>query len=75
MNRCIIVFFMLFAFIVFANKASAQSKILTEAPPVAGGFSATRLARLDSGMNDWVKQKWGERLGRADSPPWQNCFL
>jgi CubicO group peptidase (beta-lactamase class C family) len=29
-----------------------------EAAPQAAGFSATRLTRLDSGMNDWVKKKW-----------------
>ncbi|HVU98606.1 MAG TPA: serine hydrolase domain-containing protein [Puia sp.] len=26
--------------------------------PEAAGFSASRLARLDTGMNDWVKKKW-----------------
>jgi len=35
-----------------------QPTVLTEATPEAGGFSASRLARLDSGMNDWVKNKW-----------------
>jgi CubicO group peptidase (beta-lactamase class C family) len=58
MNRCTIVLCILFAFIVYANPVHAQSKVLTEAAPAAGGFSAARLARLDSGMNAWVKQKW-----------------
>ncbi|HVW15490.1 MAG TPA: serine hydrolase domain-containing protein [Mucilaginibacter sp.] len=31
---------------------------MTEATPAAGGFSATRLHRLDSAMDAWVKQKW-----------------
>ncbi|HZY40129.1 MAG TPA: serine hydrolase domain-containing protein [Mucilaginibacter sp.] len=58
MNRYAIAALMLFAFIVCANLAHPQSKVLTEAAPAAGGFSAARLARLDSGMNAWVKQKW-----------------
>jgi CubicO group peptidase (beta-lactamase class C family) len=50
----------LFLIIIVAtpNIASAQSKVLMEAPPAAGGFSAARLARLDSGMSHWVKNKW-----------------
>jgi CubicO group peptidase (beta-lactamase class C family) len=58
MNRYIIALLMLFAFIVYANPANSQPKVLIEVTPAAGGFSAARLARLDSGMNAWVKQKW-----------------
>lgn len=58
MNRFAIVFLALLAFIACGNRAHAQSKVLTEAAPAAGGFSAARLARLDSGMNAWVNQKW-----------------
>ena len=58
MNRYAIALLMLFAFIVFANPAHAQPKVLSEAAPAAGGFSAVRLARLDSGMKAWVQQKW-----------------
>src|ERR1700712_1180943 len=58
MNRHLIAQFMLFAFISCANAVHAQSKVLVEAPAAAGNFSAARLARLDSGMNAWVKQKW-----------------
>jgi CubicO group peptidase (beta-lactamase class C family) len=58
MNRFAIALCMLSAFLVYAGTAQAQSKVLTEAAPAAGGFSAARLARLDSGMNSWVKQKW-----------------
>jgi len=57
MSRYVVIL-VLFAFIAWANPAPAQSKVLTEATPAAGGFSAARLARLDSGMNDWVKNKW-----------------
>jgi CubicO group peptidase (beta-lactamase class C family) len=38
--------------------AYSQLKVLKEAAPAEGGFSATRLARLDSNMADWVKQHW-----------------
>ncbi|UFH57208.1 serine hydrolase [Spirosoma sp. KNUC1025] len=58
MNRYRIALLILFAFIVTSRSAQAQAKILTEAAPAAGGFSATRLARLDSGMHSWVNQKW-----------------
>jgi CubicO group peptidase (beta-lactamase class C family) len=58
MNRFGITLLMVLAFTAGANPAQAQSKVLTEAAPGAGGFSAGRLARLDSGMNDWVKKKW-----------------
>ena len=57
MGRHVIILFML-AFIDCTNHAFAQSKVLTEAAPSAGGFSAARLARLDTAMNDWVKKNW-----------------
>src|SRR5215467_8376348 len=34
------------------------SKVLSEATPESAGFSAARLARLDSTMNNWVKNHW-----------------
>ncbi len=55
MHRFVFSLVMLFAFTVHAQ---TQSKSLTVADPAAGGFSSTRLARLDSNMNDWVKKKW-----------------
>ena len=58
MNRFFTALCVLFAFIVYAIPSHAQSKVLTEAAPEAGGFSATRLAKLDSGMKAWVDQKW-----------------
>ena len=56
MNRHLIILFVLFAFIANAGSAQTQSKALTEAAPQAGGFSAARLTRLDSGINDWIKK-------------------
>ena len=54
--RChMISLLMLFAFTV---QAQTSPKVLVQASPEAGGFSSTRLARLDSNMNDWVKKKW-----------------
>ena len=35
-----------------------KAAVLTEAAPEAGGLSSTRLARLDSGMKNWVKDNW-----------------
>jgi CubicO group peptidase (beta-lactamase class C family) len=58
MHRSFIFFFICLGLIVYANPAQTQSKPLAEAAPEAGGFSASRLARLDSGMADWVKKKW-----------------
>src|SRR6201996_849012 len=58
MNRFIRTLFILFAFVACISTAHAQSKVLTEATPAAGGFSAARLNRLDSAMDSWVKQKW-----------------
>lgn len=58
MNRYLNALFILFVLSTFSHPARAQSKGLIEAPPAAGGFSAARLARLDSGMNAWVAQKW-----------------
>ncbi|MBS1526161.1 MAG: beta-lactamase family protein [Bacteroidetes bacterium] len=58
MNRHLIILFALFTSVFCANTSNAQSKVLTEAAPAAGGFSAPRLTRLDSAMNAWVKQKW-----------------
>ncbi|HWB25108.1 MAG TPA: serine hydrolase domain-containing protein [Chitinophagaceae bacterium] len=58
MSRHVNLLLVLFAFIVIATPAFAQSNALTEAPPQAGGFSAERLGRLDAAMNDWVKNNW-----------------
>jgi CubicO group peptidase (beta-lactamase class C family) len=57
MNRIVITLFMFVAF-VSCQKSAEKVTVLTESDPEAGGFSASRLARLDSGMNEWVKKKW-----------------
>ena len=54
--RCSLIIFL--AFVACTNSAQTQPKALTEAAPGAGGFSADRIARLDTGMYDWVKKKW-----------------
>ena len=58
MHRYVFNLLMLLAFTSWANPAQTQSNVLIQAPPAAGGFSASRLVRLDSNMNDWVKKKW-----------------
>jgi len=58
MTRYPIALFMAFAFIAYTVHATAQPKVLTETAPATAGFSAARLARLDSGMKAWVQQKW-----------------
>ena len=57
MNRHVF-FSFLFALTISANAQKKTSTILTPATPEEGGFSATRLARLDTAMSDWVKNKW-----------------
>lgn len=42
----------------FALSALAQSKILVNGTPQEGGFSVSRLGRLDSSMKAWVNEKW-----------------
>ncbi|HTQ66697.1 MAG TPA: serine hydrolase domain-containing protein [Puia sp.] len=58
MNRYLTSLFILFTFIAYAIPGQSQSKVLTQAPPEAGGLSSSRLARLDSGMSSWVKKNW-----------------
>src|SRR6186997_868859 len=58
MNRYLTTILTLFVFLIHTNSAQAQSKVLMNAAPASAGFSPTRLARLDSGMSDWVKNKW-----------------
>jgi len=58
MNRLVIPLLFLSVFMTGTNSAQSQPRVLTVAAPEAGGFSAERLARLDSGMSDWVKKKW-----------------
>ena len=47
-----------FLLVLFTFNAQAQSKVLMESSPEAGGFSTTRLLRIDSNINDWINKKW-----------------
>ena len=58
MSRYVTIILTLFVFFFYTISAQTQSKVLTTGSPESGGFSASRLARLDSGMSDWVKKKW-----------------
>jgi CubicO group peptidase (beta-lactamase class C family) len=66
MNRHVTTILTLFLFSLAINSAKAQTqtivhsdpKVLSKGTSESGGFSASRLARLDSGMSDWVKKKW-----------------
>ena len=46
--------------LIFSCSAPTEktSTVVTQGNPEAGGFSSERLARLDSTMNDWVKNEW-----------------
>jgi len=61
MSRHATIILSLFVFLFYTTSAqtqSKQSKVILDATPESGGFSSTRLARLDSGMSGWVKKKW-----------------
>jgi CubicO group peptidase (beta-lactamase class C family) len=58
MKRYLISLFAFFAFIICVNPAYTQPKLLSEGTPGEGGFSASRLAIVDSGMANWVKKNW-----------------
>lgn len=40
------------------NREQPNHKVLTISSPESAGFSSDRLARLDSTMNQWVKDEW-----------------
>jgi CubicO group peptidase (beta-lactamase class C family) len=58
MTRYVTTLFLLFAFIAYAYPQEKKPATLSPGAPEEGGFSASRLARLDSGLNGWVKNKW-----------------
>ena len=58
MNRYVTVLSLCLSLIAYTGFAQTHSKVLTVAAPEAGGFSASRLTRIDSSLNKWVKQKW-----------------
>jgi len=47
-----------FLLIFFASTVEGQSKVLAFGAPATGGVSASRLMRIDSNINDWLKKKW-----------------
>ena len=58
MKRYLMTILTIFISFIYANSVQAQSKTLTRVSPESAGFSSSRLERLDSGMNNWVKNKW-----------------
>src|ERR1041385_6676404 len=59
MSRYFVLVLLLLAVVSCERPAGQkQPTVLTEAAPEAAGFSSSRLARLDSGMSDWVKKDW-----------------
>jgi len=58
MNRLIVALLLFFTLFSCQRPEEEKSKVLSTGAPESGGFSSYRLARLDSGMNDWVKKKW-----------------
>ena len=47
MSRCLVTLVTLFALVACEKKVGEIPKVLVESNPEEGGFSATRLARLD----------------------------
>jgi CubicO group peptidase (beta-lactamase class C family) len=58
MTRHVITLFLLLSGIANAYPQGKSQKVLSPGTPEEGGFSASRLARLDTGMSNWVKNKW-----------------
>jgi len=58
MNRCLLSLVVVTLLISCEKPADKKPTVLTGATPEAAGFSSERLARLDSGMSDWVKKNW-----------------
>ena len=58
MNRYLVALVTLVVLVACEKRVGESPRVLMESNPEEGGFSAARLARLDSGMNDWVKKKW-----------------
>jgi len=57
MNRHFTCLLLLFAG-ACGTPAENNARVLSEGTPESGGFSSSRLSRLDSSMNDWVTKKW-----------------
>jgi CubicO group peptidase (beta-lactamase class C family) len=58
MARYITTLLLLFACIANAYTQPKSPHVLSPGTPEEGGFSASRLTRLDTGMSNWVKNKW-----------------
>ncbi len=58
MKRSLLYFFLFVALAGCKKAAEPVESVFSEVPPESAGFSAARLARLDSSMNSWVQQKW-----------------
>lgn len=58
MSRYLSTFVCLLLFIANGYPQEKRPVTLTPGTPESGGFSAVRLARLDSNMANWVKEKW-----------------
>src|ERR1700722_3521140 len=58
MTRYVTTLLLLLLGIAYAYPQEKKSAILTPAPPEVAGFSSARLARLDTGMSNWVRNKW-----------------
>ncbi len=58
MKRYIPYLILFFALAACDKPVEKKISILTEGIPESVGFSSIRLARLDSGMSDWVKKEW-----------------
>jgi len=58
MNRLLLFLLLPILFVGCEKSPGNKSKVLTVATPAAGGFSSSRLTRLDSGMSEWVKKEW-----------------
>lgn len=58
MMRYILPAFVFLAVVSCEKPSDQRPPVLSEAAPESAGMSSTRLARLDSGMSDWVKKNW-----------------
>ena len=54
-NSLLLILFLIFSCSTPTEKTSPN---ITQGNPETGGFSSERLARLDSTMNNWVKNEW-----------------
>ena len=58
MKRHLIIWLLLLVVFSCSTNTEKLSRTITQTTPEAAGFSPQRLARLDSSMNNWVKDGW-----------------